>query len=1184
MKSTSAAKSATNTNFGIASLDILNDKYQIEKIETLIDRNCISSAHLKKASGEAYSPINIYKLVSRDRSIDVVQMVADYSKDSNIAYAVPNHIFHTFETIPNEYTDRANLAAVQWALDAIDAPDGWDYGTGSANVIIGIVDTGIDWDHPDLAAKIWINQNEIPGNGIDDDGNSFVDDVHGWDFVSVNSSEVATGEDPGPRDNNPMDFTGHGTHVSGIAGATTNNSYGIAGVAWICMLMAVRAGYKDAEGNGTFTTSDIAAAIYYAADNGANIINMSFGATIIGTLSEDDPGLSAFKDAIDYAYAKDVILIAAAGNDAMKNVTVVPAFFSKVIGVAATDKNNDKATFSNFGSDWIDVAAPGVNIKSTFFNDVFAYMSGTSMSTPLVSGLAALILSKNPDFSNEDIAMVITNEVTAPASEYFVGKGIINAEKALQVDQKTDLVAKITSPENMYVLVTNYIGFYVSIKGAGWALEYGPGIYPQNWTSISGSNSTTDFDGLLTGWSPTAQDNGTYTFRLRVWYGDREIFDRVTINIKQSAFPQQPGWPIQTNGEVHTSPIVADLDNDGNSEIILYVDSGYLYVWDHWGQNKQGWPQYLGSARPSEIYEKQNWLQAMPAIADMDNDGNLDIVVITFSGRVLTFDYLGNKIDDWCIYNSPGFCMGPTIVDLDNDGQNEIIFRSSKNLYAYSKNGVSLSGWVARLRGEGLHVWPSPSVGDIDNDGDYEIVIGALYYYYEDWINEKMYAYHHNAEDVQGWPYESGYGEGYTGWIRSDATLADLDGDGSIEVISGTEKGYILVLNSDGTSFGDGWPQYLPYSFKASPAVGDIDNDGELEIAIGNRSDDEGRLKLYAFEPDGSLIEGWPYIVGGLGGYTFGWISPVMADVNGDNQIDIISVLEIGASLGEGGSEVYAFDKNANVISGFPLSLQEKSYTAVTIADIDGDGDVEILAGDLSGKLFVWNLPHPYNAELSPWGKFKHDNRNTSCFHYSDPSMPVPVELASFNAIINKNVVTLKWRTETESNNYGFEIERALKTDSSEWEKIGFIKGNGTTTNPNHYFYDDHLNNQLLSHLQKNEIYYRLKQIDFDGTAHYSKKISINNNQRRLSFRLYQNYPNPANPATQMRFTLAQACFVSLKVYNVLGKEVETIISEHLEAGEHRIQWQTNQHPSGTYFYKLETPFYSETRKFVLMR
>jgi subtilisin family serine protease len=281
--------------------------------------------------------------------------------------------------LPNQSTNA-------WDLNLVDAPTAWAKGYTGQGVIVAVVDTGIDVTHSDLNDNLWTNPGEIPGNGIDDDHNSFIDDVHGWDFVD--------------RDNMPTDSNGHGTHVAGTIAAEQNN-FGVTGVAYNAKLMPVRV-LGDSGGSDL----DVAAGIRYAADNQAKIINLSLGGS----------NSSAIASAIQYASQKGALVVTAAGNDGGSQ-PVFPGNLANQWGitVGAIDYNRKLADFSDrAGAIPLSyVVAPGVNILSTAPNNSYQSLSGTSMAAPHVSGVAALLLSANPTLTPAQITTLLTADASS---------------------------------------------------------------------------------------------------------------------------------------------------------------------------------------------------------------------------------------------------------------------------------------------------------------------------------------------------------------------------------------------------------------------------------------------------------------------------------------------------------------------------------------------------------------------------------------------------------------------------------------------------------------------------------------------------------------------------------------------------------------------------------------------------
>ncbi len=282
------------------------------------------------------------------------------------------------------YTDAPALGGNNWGADLIKAPTAWNNGYTGQGIIVAVLDTGVDYNHQDLKDNIWTNSKEIAGNGQDNDGNGYINDVHGWNFVDNN--------------NNVLDNNGHGTHVSGtIAGE--NNGIGVTGIAYNSKIMPV----KVLDANGSGSDSNIAKGINYAVNNGANVINLSLGGN-----SPDN----TLQSAIEYASSKGVIVVMAAGN----NSDPVPSYparyaYNSGIAVGAVDKNNNFADFSNrSGSQEITyVTAPGVDVYSTIPNNQYANYSGTSMATPHVAGVVALMLSANPHLTESQVREIITS-------------------------------------------------------------------------------------------------------------------------------------------------------------------------------------------------------------------------------------------------------------------------------------------------------------------------------------------------------------------------------------------------------------------------------------------------------------------------------------------------------------------------------------------------------------------------------------------------------------------------------------------------------------------------------------------------------------------------------------------------------------------------------------------------------
>jgi subtilisin family serine protease len=349
----------------------------------------------------AGSHARAWVLSSNRPGFDPVAAARELAATGAVRSASPNYRFGLFITQPDDpyyfyqwYVDDGDFADVR-------LPYAWDTARGDTSVVIAIIDTGVDTTHPDLASRIWRNQGEIPGNGIDDDGNGFVDDVEGWDFGRADN-------DPKPEytpESSGIDVGFHGTFCAGIAAASTNNGDGIAGAGWNCRIMPLKVSHPDSG----ITSEAIAGAFLYAVEERASVISMSFG-------GPGDPGVPEFfQSLIDLATSSGSVCVAAAGNDG-DSVRTYPAACDRVLAVGATDFNNARAEFSNFGS-WVDVAAPGsfmfssicqnytfTELDQLFYILLFGwdgvnpymYGDGTSFACPLVAGVCGLVRARFP--------------------------------------------------------------------------------------------------------------------------------------------------------------------------------------------------------------------------------------------------------------------------------------------------------------------------------------------------------------------------------------------------------------------------------------------------------------------------------------------------------------------------------------------------------------------------------------------------------------------------------------------------------------------------------------------------------------------------------------------------------------------------------------------------------------------
>jgi subtilisin family serine protease len=368
-------------------------------------------------------PLPNTQLVTPEAGVSPDEAAEQLERSPAVRYAEPDAPRRAFAVVPNDRFFRQqwglnntgqSVGGTTGTVDAdIDAPEAWQLTTGSAAVTVAVIDSGVELDHPDLAAGIWRNPGESGDrreyNGADDDGNGLVDDWRGWDWVD--------------DDNDPTDANGHGTHVAGTVGARGNDGSGVTGVAWDVSLMPLR----TLGANGSGYVSDVIRAYGYAGARKAHIVNASLGGSAFSR---------AERDAI--AAAPQTLFVVAAGNDSADN-DAQPSYpcnhaLANVVCVAATDQRDGLADFSNYGATTVDLAAPGDNIASTYTGGSWALLSGTSMATPHVAGAAALLWARVPAASVAQVrGALLSSVVPRPA---LLGRtvtgGVLNADRALR--------------------------------------------------------------------------------------------------------------------------------------------------------------------------------------------------------------------------------------------------------------------------------------------------------------------------------------------------------------------------------------------------------------------------------------------------------------------------------------------------------------------------------------------------------------------------------------------------------------------------------------------------------------------------------------------------------------------------------------------------------------------------------
>ncbi|NWF88038.1 MAG: peptidase S8 [Ignavibacteriaceae bacterium] len=433
-----------------------------------------------------------------------------------------------------DFTPNDSLISEQWALEKINAFEAWNISQGSDSVIICIIDTGIDFEHKDLSSKIFYNPGEIGLdrfgadkriNNYDDDNNGFVDDYMGWDFTDrVGFPFDSTGGDYLEWDNNPKDENNHGTYIAGIIGASTNNKYGIAGIAPKCKLLNLRA----FDPNGFGEEDDVAAAILYAVKMGAKVINMSFG---------DNAFSYVLRDIINYAYSKGVVLVASSGNSGSSEPHY-PSGYSEVLCVGNSTEEDYVSSNSNFGST-IDLVAPGSLILTTARDNDYGLVSGTSASAPFISGAAALILSLE-NFSNEEIKQILkstADDIEKSGWDLKSGAGRLNLFKSLNIIAPSKVMFNYptqdaaTSSNSLSVNATILSAYFLKYE-----LYYGVGLNPSNWVQLIDNGLSQVDQQIIYSLDIATLSDTVYTLRLIVFQNNgKTLEERVNFHIDRTA-------------------------------------------------------------------------------------------------------------------------------------------------------------------------------------------------------------------------------------------------------------------------------------------------------------------------------------------------------------------------------------------------------------------------------------------------------------------------------------------------------------------------------------------------------------------------------------------------------------------------------------------------------------------------
>ena len=1113
------------------------------------------------------------------------------------------------ETIPND--PRYNE---QWNLKAMNLPKAWRIEQGKPNVVVAVVDSGIKKEHPEFRNQLWRNHGEIADNGIDDDGNGYIDDINGWDFSDAPT--LPGHGDWKERDNEPDDETGHGTHVSGIIAAETNNGLGIAGIAWQCRLMPLRAGFRI--GAGAFLQNDdVAAAIVYAADNGADVINLSLGDTVNAFL---------IQDAVDYAYNRGCILVGAAGNSPEPGA-YYPAALNTVLSVASLDRNLQLGN-SNFGAS-IDIAAPGEEILSTDLNTGqsspgygYNYRSGTSMAAAHISGVVALLVSANPSCSHTEIQQWLTGTARELSITHLVGAGLVDAYAALTEHIGLTAHITITPPSQTEVSGNNStIEIFGSAGGSGFTqywLEYGVTETPDLWFRIGFPQTEPKYNTVLHEWDTSALEEGTYTLRLSVKAKDgKSIRDKIVVEIyhtlprisKHEAGIWLSGnyydttiiWQtdVLTAGAVeifsktenHTiisnnSPLRVARSDSVNLQHIVYLSELGLpsgeYMYRLKTQNQTGVIRIDDNERqlypitvrdeqiqPSHLLQTtsaQFGLHGIVTSKDINGNGKLELIAVetgTSSTHVFETDQNGNPVMIFSL-NQPVSRLWAT-ADTDGDGLIELLANESEDTFLLEQSAPGQFPNVRIWDAEGI--WGG-TIADLDLDGKPEIfsrhdATDSIWVYESDANNS-----HNNIAILEN-PTQG------KNKIPTRFATGDFDADGQREILAGDNDGSLFIYENVGNNqYQQTWigtlPDVIPHLF----AAGDLDGDDIPEFVVG--------AKVWTTEFD-LPRQHWLFTIftsNGNDSYDIVWHQRIRELQDGESGITIAD------ANNDGRNELcIAVSPNFYLVQYDGITFRPIWHHPATstfnpiVADIDNDNNNELLF-NTEGALSIFKNSHG-NVSQSESGEVSSQSDPVSVIPTAPPQMTSAVYSPPHQLLLTFN----KPMHITVASPSRYQLHRQKKQDGS-----GTEVSNTDKYVPQSAIFDRSRKRVVLTfstNVFNADNYYEIE--TFQLSDIYGTEIPKDKGTLAVEFPIQSHvemivYPNPARD-NQVTFDRLPAGS-SVYIYDVSGNRIASLIPTEDDIAGNRCRkvWSLDGVSSGVYIYVLETETGQQVGKLSVIR
>lgn len=826
----------------------------------------------------------------------------------------------------NKYTPNDSLYESLWYITQTETEKVWDFVRDASDVLIGISDSGIKWTHPDLQENIWLNEGEMAGvsidwvngtftgDGIDNDGNGKIDDVMGWDFVN--------------NDNNPLqnwNYNYHGTHVAGCASAVGDNNLGTVGPAFNAKLLNMQGAPDNQDSNGNPHGYQ---QMVYAADMGADIINASWGGQTYN--------LSYANTYVNYATNYGSLVVVAAGNGNIEHNSSyidAPSDCPNAFNVAATDRNDEKASFSEYG-DPIDISSPGTEIKSTIIeNDGYDNAQGTSMASPIVCGIAALVKAVNPDFTNTQIRERIENTADYiddinPDYAGKLGAGRINAFAAVLYDKIPNMIIEdkaITEIEgdgdgianpgeriSLQVKLTNYLDINT---GLAWASSNNTNVYLRcDQAGVVIQDSVASLGNIASGasvWntdSPftfnTSSNMSTQPIEFKLYVEanlDSEIPYSIEIPFESNLSLNYPDWSFELTGQTLSSPIIMDINNDNINEVIFGDIEGNVNVLDNQQNFLSGFPINLNSAISLPL-----------AVGDLNNDNIEDIVAVTNNKEAFAISGDGSILWGPISLDNQMVKANPLITDLDGNGTLEaVICTLNGKIHVLDGQGNEFPNYPCEFPGNFIF---NIAAGDINLNGNQEIILQSI-------SGNLLVIDYQSQENINGFPFALGANTEFA------PLVTNIDDDLYPEIISTiSAQGIIKIINHDGT---------IAYTFDIDGAIkqdilfADFNNDGNKELLFTTY---EGMV--HALSLDGTELLNFPL---NLNTYIEGL--PLLSDLDGQGLCLI---------FGDTSGMLHAINHNGLEAGNFPIDLNDNLKVSPALGDIDNDGDLDLVVSTVT--------------------------------------------------------------------------------------------------------------------------------------------------------------------------------------------------------------------------------------------